>query len=30
MINNYPYKVWTKNDTYSSVLPHKITFTLKQ
>lgn len=29
-INGFPYKVWTKNDTYSSALPHRITFTLKQ
>ncbi len=29
-INGFPYKVWTKNDTYSSVLPHKINFSLSQ
>lgn len=27
-INNYPYKVWTKNDEYNEVLTHKINFTL--
>lgn len=29
-INGFPYKVWTKKDTYSSVLPHQINFTLSQ
>ena len=29
-INGFPYKVWTKNDTYSSALPHQINFTLSQ
>lgn len=27
-INNYIYQVWTKNDAYTSELPHKIQFTL--
>lgn len=27
-INNYTYQVWTKNDAYTSELPHKIQFTL--
>lgn len=27
-INNYTYQVWTKNDSYSSELPHQIQFTL--
>ena len=30
IINSFPYKVWAKTDSYSSALPHKITFTLKQ
>lgn len=29
-INGFPYKVWTKKDTYSSALPHQINFTLLQ
>ena len=29
-INGFPYKVWTKKDTYSSALPHQINFTLSQ
>ena len=29
-INGFHYKVWTKKDTYSSVLPHQINFTLSQ
>lgn len=29
-VNNYPYQVWTKNDSYLSVLPHKINFTLNE
>lgn len=27
-INNYTYQVWTKNDSYTSELPHQIQFTL--
>lgn len=27
-LNGITYKVWTKNDEYSSILPHKINFTL--
>ena len=29
-ISGFPYKVWTKKDTYSSALPHQINFTLSQ
>lgn len=29
-INGFPYKVWTKKDTYSSALPHQINFILSQ
>lgn len=29
-INNYPYQVWTKNDSYPSLLPHKLNFILKE
>lgn len=28
-LNGITYKVWTKKDSYSAVLPHKIKFTLK-
>ena len=27
-INGVPYKVWTKQDSYAAVLPHKINFTI--
>lgn len=29
-IGGFPYKVWTKKDPYSSVLPHQINFILSQ
>lgn len=29
-INGFAYKVWTKNDSYASVLPHQIQFKLVQ
>lgn len=29
-INGFPYKVWTKQDEYSSVLPHRIKFILNK
>lgn len=29
-INGFPYKVWTKIDSYSSALPHRINFILVQ
>ena len=29
-INGFTYKVWTKNDSYASVLPHQIQFKLVQ
>lgn len=29
-INNYPYKVWTKTDSYNAILKHKLNFTLKE
>lgn len=29
VLNGINYKVWTKNDSYSSVLPHKLKFILK-
>lgn len=29
-LNDYTYKVWTKKDSYSSLLPHQINFTLVQ
>lgn len=29
-INHYTYKVWTKKDSYSALLSHKINFTLKE
>lgn len=29
-INGFTYKVWTKNDSYASVLPHQIQFKLAQ
>ena len=26
--NNITYKIWAKKDSYSAILPHKITFKL--
>ena len=27
-INGIPYKVWTKQDSYAAILPHRINFTI--
>lgn len=29
-INNYPYQVWTKNDSYPALTPHKLNFILNE